>query len=183
MARRLPQETVAFRSRLSTALLLAESKMGVESSAMHAATASLETNSQPRVGAGVLLVDESGRVLLTLRKFPPEAECWSIVGGKVDFLETVQGCAIREAREEVGLRIAIERLLCVTDHLLPDERQHWVSPAYLGRILEGKARNCEPQKTREVRWFGIHELPHNLTMTARNAIEAYERSADFPSRT
>lgn len=150
---------------------------------MHAATASVETNSQPRVGAGVLLVDECGRVLLTLRKFPPEAGCWSIVGGKVDFLETVQGCAIREAFEEVGLKIAIDRLLCVTDHLLPDERQHWVSPAYLGRILEGTARNCEPQKTHEIRWFGSHELPQNLTMTARNAIEAYQRSTSFRSPT
>jgi 8-oxo-dGTP diphosphatase len=144
---------------------------------MSAAAVPVNTNSQPRVGAGVLLIDDAGRVLLTLRKFPPEAECWSIVGGKVDFLETVQGCAIREALEEVGLKIAIDRLLCVTDHLLPDEGQHWVSPAYLGRILDGTARNCEPHKTSEVRWFGTDELPHNLTMTARNAIEAYRCSA------
>src|SRR5260370_873533 len=34
----------------------------------------------PRVGVGVLLVDEHGRVLLTLRKLAPEAGCWSIVG-------------------------------------------------------------------------------------------------------
>jgi ADP-ribose pyrophosphatase YjhB (NUDIX family) len=132
-------------------------------------------NSQPRVGVGVLLVDECGRVLLTLRKLPPEAECWSIIGGKVDFLETVESCAIREAFEEVGLKIAIDGLLCITDHLLPEEGQHWVSPAYLGRILRGEARNCEPDKTREARWFGTEELPHNLTMTARNAIEAYKR--------
>src|SRR5882757_3780935 len=39
----------------------------------------------PRVGVGVLLVDEHGRVLLTLRKLAPEAGCWSIVGGKLDY--------------------------------------------------------------------------------------------------
>jgi len=121
-----------------------------------------------------LLLDEGGRVLLTLRRFPPEAECWSIIGGKVDFLETVEACAVREALEEVGLRIAIDRLLCITDHLLPGEGQHWVSPAYLGRILEGEARNCEPHKTQEVRWFGMDQLPTNLTMTAKNAIAAYQ---------
>jgi hypothetical protein len=37
---------------------------------------------QPRVGVGVLLVDQYRRVLLTLRKLPPEAGCWSIVGGQ-----------------------------------------------------------------------------------------------------
>ena len=126
----------------------------------------------PKVGVGVLLID-SGRVLLTLRKFSPEAGCWSIVGGKVDFLESLEACAIREAREEVGFNISIERLLCVTDHLLPKENQHWVSPAFLGRILSGEARNCEPHKTAAVTWFPLAALPTNLTITARNAIHAY----------
>jgi 8-oxo-dGTP diphosphatase len=127
----------------------------------------------PRAGVGVLLTDALGRVLLTLRKRSPEAGLWSIVGGKLDFLEPLADCAIREAREEVGVEIAIESLLCVTDHRLPDEGQHWVSPAFLGHILRGKVRNCEPQKTSEVCWFGLGELPPNLTITARNAINAY----------
>ena len=129
----------------------------------------------PRVGVGILIVDERGRVLLTLRKRPPEAGCWSIVGGKVEYLETLEQSAVREAREEVGLDISLDGLLCVTDHLLPEEGQHWVSPAYLGRVLTGEAKNCEPQKTSEVRWFAPAELPPNLTMTARNAINAYRR--------
>jgi 8-oxo-dGTP diphosphatase len=132
-------------------------------------------NPYPRVGVGVLLVDELGRVLLTLRKRPPEAGCWSIVGGKVDFLETLEQCAVRETREEVGLEVRLVRLLCVTDHHLPQEGQHWVSPAYLGQVLAGEARNCEPDKTREVCWFPLGGLPPNLTITARNAIQAYSR--------
>jgi 8-oxo-dGTP diphosphatase len=145
--------------------------MGGRESAMKGS--SMKSGTYPRAGVGVLLVDEQGRVLLTLRKLSPEAGCWSIVGGKLDFLESLEGCAIREAREEAGVEIAIERLLCVTDHRLPGEGQHWVSPAFLGRIVSGEARNCEPQKTREVRWFPLSALPANLTMTARNAIRAY----------
>ena len=125
----------------------------------------------------MLLVDEHGRVLLTLRKHPPEAGCWSIVGGKLDYLETLQARAVREACEEVGLHVSIEALLCVTDHL-PQESQHWVSPAYLGRVPKGEAKNCEPQKTSQVQWFARADLPANLTMTARNAIEAFKRK--FP---
>jgi 8-oxo-dGTP diphosphatase len=127
----------------------------------------------PKVGVGVLLTDKRGRILLTLRKRPPEAGCWSIVGGKLDYFEHLEACAIREALEEVGVRISIERLLCVTDHCLPDEGQHWVAPAYLGRILSGRASNREPAKTKQVRWFHPNALPANLTMTARNAIAAY----------
>ena len=127
----------------------------------------------PRVGVGVLLVDAIGRVLLTLRKRSPEAGCWSIVGGKVDFLENLEQCAVREAREEAGVEVELLRLLCVTDHVLPAEGQHWVAPAYLGRIVSGEPRNCEPAKTQEVKWFAPGSLPSNLTMTAQNAIAAY----------
>lgn len=129
----------------------------------------------PKVGVGVLIPDQIGRVLLTLRKFPPEAGCWSIVGGKLDFLETLEACALREAREEVGLIISLERLLCVTNHIIAAENDHWVSPAFLGRVISGEAHNCEPDKTAAVAWFDLHNLPPNLTITARNAILALTR--------
>ena len=129
----------------------------------------------PRVGVGVLLVDELDRVLLTLRNRPPEAGCWSIVVGKVHFLETLEECAAREALEEVGVEVTIQSLLCVTDHCLPQENQHWVSPAFLAKVRAGKAFNCEPEKTADVQWFALGRLPSNLTMTARNAIRAYAR--------
>ena len=135
----------------------------------------------PRVGVGVLLVDDGQRVLLTLRILPPEVGCWSIVGGKLDYLESLEQCAIREAREEVGVHIAILSLLCVTEHRLPGEHQHWISPAFLAHILHGKPCNCEPDKTREVRWFPIDHLPPNLTITARTAIEAHKRRSTSAS--
>ena len=128
------------------------------------------------------MVDPQRRVLLTLRKRPPEAGCWSIVGGKVDFLEQLDQCAVREAREETGLEVELIRLLCVTDHLLPGEGQHWVAPAYLGRVVGGQARNCEPDKTEDLRWFELSNVPENLTMTARNAIAAYIRGLGNNSR-
>jgi 8-oxo-dGTP diphosphatase len=143
-------------------------------------SAAAHTVAVPRVGVGVLLVDRHQRALLTLRTLPPEAGCWSIVGGKLDFLESLEQCAIREAREEVGVDIAIQSLLCVTEHLLPGEHQHWISPAFLAQILAGRPFNREPDKTQEVRWFPIDGLPANLTVTARNAIEAYRGRSTAP---
>jgi 8-oxo-dGTP diphosphatase len=130
----------------------------------------------PRVGVGVLVVDGSGRALLTLRRCPPEAGCWSILGGRVETFEKLEHCAMREAREEAGIEVVLERLLCVTDHILPMEGQHWVSPAYLARIVSGEAKNCEPDKTAAIGWFEVHAVPANLTQTAFNAIQAYVRT-------
>lgn len=127
----------------------------------------------PRVGVGVMVVDGEQRVLLTLRRRAPEAGCWSILGGKLDFLEKLSECAVREAREEAGVEVELVRLLCVTDHLLPEEGQHWIAPAYLGRVVNGEAQNREPEKTEEVKWFALDGVPENLTMTARNAIRSY----------
>lgn len=126
----------------------------------------------PRVGVGVLVLNEHGEVLLTLRRRPPEVGCWSIVGGKVEFMECLEDAARREAFEESGLHVELVRLLCVTNHLLPDEGDHWVSPAYLARIVGGKLYNTEPDKTEAVRFFSLDGLPDNLTLTARGAVAA-----------
>ena len=64
----------------------------------------VESGTYPRAGVGVLLVDQSGRVLLTLRKLSPEADCWSIVGGKLDFLESLAGIS-RPRRERRSVEL------------------------------------------------------------------------------
>ena len=134
----------------------------------------------PRVGVGVLIVDDFARALLTLRCRPPEAGAWSIVGGRVEFGERLADCAVRESLEEAGVVIAVRQLLCVTDHIVPDEHEHWVAPAFLARIVAGEPRNREPDKAAELRWFPLTALPTNLTITARNAIEALKRQSYQP---
>lgn len=61
-----------------------------------------------REAARVLLVDEGGRVLLFRACDPhrPERTFWLAPGGGIDPDETPEDCAIREVREETGLRLA-----------------------------------------------------------------------------
>lgn len=127
-----------------------------------------------RVGVGVLVTNSQGDVLLTLRKRAPEAGRWSIVGGKVEFMERIEDAARRETLEESGLNV---ELLCVTDHLLPDEQDHWVAPAYYARIVGGTLRNTEPDKTEAIRFFPLNALPEKLTFTAQSAITALEKAS------
>ena len=127
----------------------------------------------PRVGVGAFILDENQNLLLVLRKRAPEADHWSIPGGKVDFMERLEDTVRREVFEELGVTVRVERLLCITDHLVPEEQQHWVAPTYVASIVEGIPSNREPEALGDVRWFHLHALPESLTSTTRRALEVY----------
>jgi 8-oxo-dGTP pyrophosphatase MutT (NUDIX family) len=58
--------------------------------------------------AGVLAVDELGRVLLQLRR---DTGQWAIPMGKQELGETVTQCAVRETAEETGVTVEVTGLL------------------------------------------------------------------------
>jgi ADP-ribose pyrophosphatase YjhB (NUDIX family) len=124
----------------------------------------------PRVGCGAAIVRD-GRILLIKRLRPPEAGCWSLPGGKVDFLERVADAVVREIREEIGVAIALERMLGVVEIVGIDD-QHWVSPIYLARIVAGEPRVCEPEKHAALAWFPLDQPPASLAVAARDAFAA-----------
>ena len=127
----------------------------------------------PQVGVGALIVDATNRVLLMLRKKAPEANHWSIAGGRVEFMEPLEQAIAREVKEELGVDVVVEELLCVTNHIVAGECVHWVAPAFLVRITDGTITNREPGATEQIQFFSLDTLPSNLTLTARNAIRTY----------
>src|SRR6266536_4492972 len=64
------------------------------------------------IGAAVLLRDGQGRILLVQQTYR-SSSVWLPPGGWVDRGETPQEAARREAREEVGLEIAVGRPLAI----------------------------------------------------------------------
>ena len=68
-----------------------------------------------RMGAGVLLTDADGRVLLVEPTYKPY---WEIPGGVVEADESPLAAATRELKEELGLPVPVGRLL-VTDWVPP----------------------------------------------------------------
>lgn len=124
----------------------------------------------PRVGVGAVILDDHHRVLLVLRKKPPEAGCWSLPGGKVEFMETIEDAVVREMKEELGIKIKIERLLCVTNHIVESEAVHWVAPTFIAKIVDGEVKNLEPHALQKVEWFPIEEIPDQITITTNYAL-------------
>jgi 8-oxo-dGTP diphosphatase len=67
----------------------------------------------PKVAVGTIITDDSGRVVLVKRAIEPGYGKWVFPGGFIDRGETVEDAAVREAREECGLDIRLERLINV----------------------------------------------------------------------
>ena len=126
------------------------------------------------VGCGAVIVNSEGQVLLLKRKCPPEAGKWSVPGGKPGFGETLQNALIREVKEEIGTDIEIITLLGVVDHILPDEKIHWVAPIFLARIEKGVPSNMEPDKHFDIGWFAFDALPHETTLAGTRAVQFYQ---------
>jgi ADP-ribose pyrophosphatase len=126
----------------------------------------------PKVGVGGVIL-HNARVLLLLRKKAPEAGFWSLPGGRVEFMERVEDAVVRELKEELGIEVEVESLLCVTNHMVQADNAHWVSPAYLVRLVSGVPQNLEPEKTAAIEWFPLAALPENMGIAAKSAIAAY----------
>ena len=64
----------------------------------------------PRVAAGALFSDQSGRVLLVR---PTYKEYWDLPGGYVEPGESPRAACLREITEEIGLTLTVSSLLVV----------------------------------------------------------------------
>ena len=127
------------------------------------------------VGCGAAIL-RGERLLLVKRRKAPEAGFWSLVGGKVDFLERAEDAIVRETLEEVGVAIELGPLLCLVE-MIGIDGQHWVSPVYRAALASGEPVNREPDKIAEIGWFALDAPPAPLAQAAREAI-ALLRSAE-----
>ena len=65
----------------------------------------------PKLAVGTIIADEDNRVVLVKRAIEPGYGKWVFPGGYVDRGEEVQAAAVREAREETGLDVRLDRLI------------------------------------------------------------------------
>jgi len=65
----------------------------------------------PKVAVGTIISDDSRRIVLVRRAIEPGYGKWVFPGGFIDRGETVEAAALREAREECGLDIRLDRLV------------------------------------------------------------------------
>jgi len=137
------------------------------------------TTERFRAAAAVhLFLIRGGRVLLLRRANTGYQDGnFSAVAGHLDGGEEVRIAAAREADEEVGVTIAPANLQVagVMHRLEGDERIDFFLTA---DRWQGEPRNDEPHKCAEIAWFPLGELPDNVVLYVRRALERYRAEPD-----
>ena len=93
----------------------------------------MKTNSNPRnpIPTVDIIIEYKGGIILIKRKNPPEG--WALPGGFVDYGESLETAAFREAKEETGLNIKLIRQFHTYSDPKRDSRQHTITTVYIAK--------------------------------------------------
>jgi ADP-ribose pyrophosphatase YjhB (NUDIX family) len=107
----------------------------------------------PKVAVGTIIRDERNHVVLVRRAIEPGYGKWVFPGGFVDRGEDVKAAAIREAREESGLEVRLDRLINVYSY--PGRAPVIIVYA---ATMTGGCLACDDESS-EGRFFAPDEIP------------------------
>ncbi|WP_407423132.1 NUDIX domain-containing protein [Methanobrevibacter sp.] len=110
----------------------------------------------PSLTTDIFIFDENLNFILIKRKNNPYKDYWALPGGFVEYGETVETAAIREAKEETSIDVELKDLVNVYSEPNRDPRGHTITIAYTakGDINKGKADS----DAKEIGIFSLEKL-------------------------
>ncbi len=118
-----------------------------------------------------IIIEIDGGIVLIERGHDPKG--WALPGGFVDYGETLEAAAIREAFEETSLSISGLRLLGCYSDPSRDKRRHTISTVYVAKG-EGVLQAGDDAATARV--FSKDALPSGLCFDHDRIIKEYLQS-------
>ena len=109
-----------------------------------------------------------GRIILIKRKNPPEG--WALPGGFVDYGESLESAAVREAKEETGLDIKLIRQFHTYSDPARDPRQHTISTVF---IAESSGEPVAGDDAAEIGAFLWDRMPEIIAFDHEKILEDY----------
>lgn len=101
-----------------------------------------------------IIIETAGGIVLVSRKNPPYG--WAIPGGFVDYGESLERAAQREALEETGLTVRLTGQFHTYSDPNRDPRQHTISTVFLA-VAEGEPHGGDDAKKAKI--FTKGQLP------------------------
>lgn len=122
-----------------------------------------------------VVIHAHGRgIVLVERRNEPHG--WALPGGFIDYGESAEDAAVREAEEETGLVVTLEGLVGVYSDPARDPRHHTMSVVYAARIAKGTG--SEPHAgddAAQARFFSPDALPQPIAFDHATIIADFLR--------
>lgn len=115
---------------------------------------------RPAVTADCVVITREAepKVLLVQRGIEPFKGCWAFPGGFMNMDETTEQCAIRELKEETGLKVDELKEIGSYSKVDRDPRGRTITVAYLA-IVDKPVAVIGQDDAAKAEWFSIDELP------------------------
>ncbi|MCL6435494.1 MAG: NUDIX hydrolase [Leptolyngbyaceae cyanobacterium HOT.MB2.61] len=126
-------------------------------------------NPVPTVDIIIELIDRPNRPIVLIERLNPPYG-WAIPGGFVDYGETIETTARREALEETGLKVNLVEQFHVYSDPNRDPRQHTIGIVFLANA-HGEPQAGDDAKHLEV--FDVTAIPTNLCFDHNKILQDY----------
>jgi 8-oxo-dGTP diphosphatase len=127
-------------------------------------------NQEPKVGVAIIIT-KNDQVLMMKRKGVHGIGTWSTPGGHLDFGETPEQCAAREAKEEVGLDVVDIRFRAVTNDIFDKTGKHYITIWMEGNSISNEPVIAAEDEVAEIGWFVWDSLPQPLFLSLENLLK------------
>jgi len=114
-----------------------------------------------------IIIEVEAGIVLIERKNPPHG--WALPGGFVDYGESFDDAAVREAKEETGLDVSLVRQFHTYSTPDRDPRQHTVSTVFIATAV-GTPQGLDDAL--QARMFNRYNLP-NLVFDHETIVDDY----------
>ncbi len=103
-----------------------------------------------------IVITDGTRVVLVKRGREPFKGKWVFPGGFIDYGETAEHAAVREALEETGMEVEITGILGVYSAPDRDPREHHVNIVFLSRPVNGIPQGGDDAD--DAKWVKLDDL-------------------------
>jgi len=115
-----------------------------------------------------IIIEVGGGIVLIERKNPPHG--WALPGGFVDYGESLESAAAREAKEETCLDVGLTEQFYTYSDPSRDPRHHTVSTVFIA-VAEGIPRGEDDAKAAQV--FREDDIPAPIVFDHARIVREY----------
>jgi 8-oxo-dGTP diphosphatase len=126
---------------------------------------------RPQVGIAAIVIKD-GKVLMHQRKNAHGDGTWSFPGGHLEFGESWEGCAKREAMEEAGIELTNVRFATITNDIFEKEGKHYITIFVRADLESGEPKVMEPDKCVRWEWVEWGKMPQPVFKPIENLFKA-----------